>query len=813
MRAVTFLALLLLSSTAAAQQITLPARGSRTVELWVLKATQTVTLVKRDLNIYAGADILSYELKDAAGEVVQSGALPDDGITAKGGGAGKLQSVTLKPGAEGYHTLRLTSPQSDCIYDISSTVPSGTRVQFKGGSLTLNDYNKGGNLYLLGPTGGGSITMGTWHAGGVGQTINLLGKGTLSQVNITKTHTDYTLTIPASAAGQVLTLNIPKMDVYLSSKQVAGYALSTHWIIPAGILDGIYPLGVNRAVAPGGSSDFQLRLKNSGTTARKYLLTLSPGSGGFSLALVPKKPATVTVAPGQEKLVQIRLSCAAGTKVGAKATLPVHMAQTGAWPHRIKVHATAAAPAVVKRARPFLFYSKADIAAANKRAADPMQAWAKTGRDALLKSADAWLTLPVDMPTGEGAWSGFYVCASGPSLTYDSTKPKAHLCKVEGKVYTGEPYDGCWRTRRYGELARAARTLGLAWRLTGKSAYAKRAASILLGFSRVYLSHKIHDNRWGSAAQTATPSKSAGRLLSQTLSESSWLIPVLAAYDAVATSGQLSQAQRADIEHNLLRPAVALIQSNDAGKSNWQAWHNAAIGAAGYCLGEPAWVTAALSGKSGFAYHMKASMLSDGFWYEGSIGYHLYTLSAYRWLALAARHTGQDLYKAGLLKMVRAPLLMALPDLSFPKLNDGGTGGVWSMHGALEAAAAFSTDKDVRAVLHTLYTVQKRSRSSEEALLLGANLGATSSGYTLTPYNYTATGYAVLRGGDGATSTYVGLDYGPHGSWHGHFDKLQLLLYGAGALQLPDMGTTAYRLPYHAGFFKQTLSHNTVMLD
>lgn len=808
--------LLLLPLSAAAQSIKLPVRGTRSAALWVTAPTQTLTLLKRDMNIYAGADLLVYEVRDAAGTVLHKGSLADDGNAAKGGGAGTLQSASIKLAlGAGYHTVRLTSAGSDAVFDLQAV---GAKVQWAGGSMMLNDPKLGGSLYLHAPAKGGTFTVATWHTGGAGQTVALREAGkTLGSVTLAATHTNYTITLPAapaSGAARVLELVLPKMDLYFSSAQVSAYASSPANLFPAGLTTGIYPLAQDRAVAPGGISPFQLRLKNRGTSAATLTFSLPGPASGFSLALPAGQPKAVALQPGQEKLLPLILSCAAGVKVGTKAALIIGVAHSAypGWPASVRVNAVAAAPAQVKRTRPFLYYSAAEIAAANTRAADPKQPWAKTIRDGIIKSADAWLTLPINVPTGEGAWSGFYVCNSGPGLTFDRTQPTQHLCKVEGKVYTGEPYDSCWRTRRYHELNRAARALGLAHRLTGKAAYAQRAAAILTSFAGVYMSNRVHDNKWGSSAQTATPSKSGGRLLSQTLDESYWLITFLSAYDSVAASGQLTVAQRVDIEHNLIRPAVAKIQQYDAGKSNWQAWHNAAIGAAGYALEVKPWITAALSGSHGFGFHMKSSMLADGFWYEGSIGYHLYTLSAYRWLALAARHLGQNLYKQGLDKMVRAPLLMALPDLTFPKLNDGGTGGLSSMRGALEAAAALTGDKDATAALRLLYNDQKLSRSSEEALLLGASLG-TGASTTFPPFDFTATGYAVLRGGAGAGRSYLGLDYGPHGGGHGHTDKLQLLLYGGGALQLPDMGTTAYRLPYHAGFFKQTLAHNTVMLD
>jgi hypothetical protein len=57
------------------------------------------------------------------------------------------------------------------------------------------------------------------------------------------------------------------------------------------------------------------------------------------------------------------------------------------------------------------------------------------------------------------------------------------------------------------------------------------------------------------------------------------------------------------------------------------------------------------------------------------------------------------------------------------------------------------------------------------------------------------------------------LDYAPHGGGHGHPDKLQLLLYAGGQLVAPDVGSIHYGVPLHREWYKQTVSHNTVVVD
>ena len=83
-----------------------------------------------------------------------------------------------------------------------------------------------------------------------------------------------------------------------------------------------------------------------------------------------------------------------------------------------------------------------------------------------------------------------------------------------------------------------------------------------------------------------------------------------------------------------------------------------------------------------------------------------------------------------------------------------------------------------------------------------------------------ATGYAVLRSqpdGDGqpspATEQYALLKYGLHGGGHGHPDKLGLTLYAQGSRLAPDLGTPGYGIDLFQGWYRQTISHNTVILD
>ena len=87
---------------------------------------------------------------------------------------------------------------------------------------------------------------------------------------------------------------------------------------------------------------------------------------------------------------------------------------------------------------------------------------------------------------------------------------------------------------------------------------------------------------------------------------------------------------------------------------------------------------------------------------------------------------------------------------------------------------------------------------------------------------YDASGLGILRSrtpdfagktvGDMPDNCLI-LDYGPHGKWHGHPDKLSVTFWGRGQMLAEDPGCLGYGNPMHWGWYKSTLAHNTVRID
>jgi hypothetical protein len=429
--------------------------------------------------------------------------------------------------------------------------------------------------------------------------------------------------------------------------------------------------------------------------------------------------------------------------------------------------------------------------------------WAATVLGELRRRADNW---PSDherefglsqwaLPTAGAGWSHAYVCPDhGVRLKQDGGK---NLCPIDGKDYHGWPIDNVVYMQRNDDNAGAARDLGLAFRLTGNPAYAEKARRIFSAYADLYLRLPIHDN------DNRPNTKTGARVLSQTLSEAKWLVPLAFGYDLVRDS--MPAAERERFETNVLRGAAAVIRRNDAGKSNWQSWHNAALLAAGLLTGDKELVTLAIDGPGGFRFQLRESITPDGPWYEGAWGYHFFALDPLFLTREMAERANLAVPEAPALKrMLDAPLECVFPDGSLPAFNDSGGSRLAGEARYYEIGYRLFHDPRYLAVLDG-------TTRGREALLWGEASLPAGRPPELSSAVLPVAGVATLRV-RGSDHT-VGIKFGPHGGGHGHNDKLTFVSYANGARQAADPGTQAYAAPSHSTWDKTTVAHNTIVVD
>jgi hypothetical protein len=450
---------------------------------------------------------------------------------------------------------------------------------------------------------------------------------------------------------------------------------------------------------------------------------------------------------------------------------------------------------------PHLLLNPSDCARMDRMA--NLHVWAKEVREQLLDDATDWPEPHVRefglkewaLPKEGAGWSHDYVCpVHGVRLHQERGK---NICPVDGKDYHGWPIDNVVYMQRNDDNARAARDLGIAYCLTGNTEYSGKVARIVNAYSDLYPTLPIHDN------QNRRDTIRGARVMSQTLSEAKWIVPLVFGYDLVRDA--MPQADRARFETKVLRNTAAVIAKYDAGTSNWQSWHNAALLAIGLELNDRALIDLAINGQSGFHFQLLHSITPDGPWIEGSWGYHFFALEPLlltREMAVRADIPVPD--AADLKAMLDAPLKCVFPDGTLPNFNDTGLVKLSSEAKYYEIGYRIFQDPQYLNVLDD----QPRGL---EALLWGTDVLPSASPPKLESGLLASAGMATLRNPDNDHT--IAIKFGPHAGGHGHFDKLTFISYAGGAHLAVDPGTQAYGAKSHTTWDKMTVAHNTLIVD
>jgi hypothetical protein len=457
--------------------------------------------------------------------------------------------------------------------------------------------------------------------------------------------------------------------------------------------------------------------------------------------------------------------------------------------------------------------------AARARAASPRLA---SARDALDRQSASYRTLLPALPERQaGYYHEFFCPRHAVQLIFDPQQPHHHVCPVDDEVFVGEPFDSAWIWSVNDMLGDAALKLAFRAFLRGNEATdssddaatdRQRAAGILTGYADRYRTMLpglvLHPNHPGVVAFSG-------------LDESVWIIRV--AWAHALLDGMLPADVDRKIRDDLLRPAAEhLYRVRWPEIHNVTCWNNAAIATLALALGDEALLADALDSPLGLRAQLAEGVRADGFWWEGSLSYHYYTLAALVWTMRALRASGRDFDDRGVLRrMFQAPLEIAFPDLTLPAIHDcwyfiGLTGevghGIPNAAGFYETAYAWYGDASFAWVLDQNYA---RGRTVPfEALLDGAPSLPDTPAPTPTSYHTFDSGLAVIRTWPSSGQpTYLLLKSGPDARDHGHPDQLSIQLFASGVRMTADLGTPGYGISLNDTWYRQSASHSTILLD
>jgi hypothetical protein len=411
-----------------------------------------------------------------------------------------------------------------------------------------------------------------------------------------------------------------------------------------------------------------------------------------------------------------------------------------------------------------------------------------------------------------------YACPRhGVELRYEEFRPFEHRCpKDSTEIYRGGKYDMAWAGWYNRLLANHLVWMGLLHATYGEEKYAAAGKEILMGFARLYLTYPTDNTILGPA-----------HVFFGTLSESFWGVDMAYGYDLLYNYDGFTPQDRITLKDSLFYPLAYITQKFPESASNRQLWYNNVSAAVGFLYGDRELIEFAIDGTYGFRWQLGSALPESGFWAEWS-GYHYVALRGMIHLAEMARHNGYDLYRmeiAGrsMKKMFDAPFQVILPNFEFPRSKDSGGGSILEYAPYYEVGYAVYRDPVYLALLNATH-VQRGVQVVGETSALGReaepvtpfalvpDLPGTETAFTPnSSVNLEGNGFAILR--SIVPQTYLYLDYGIMGGEHGHPDRLQIGYYAGGRNWIVDPLNESYMNPNLQLWYRQTVAHNTLVVD
>ena len=413
-----------------------------------------------------------------------------------------------------------------------------------------------------------------------------------------------------------------------------------------------------------------------------------------------------------------------------------------------------------------------------------------------------------------------YTCPTHDvELSYEYFSPFRHRCPRDtNEVFSGGKYDAAWAGWYNRELATNLMWMGILYQLYEDHRYADAGREILMQFAEMYLNYPTDNTILGPA-----------HVFFGTLSESFWGVDMAYGYDLLYSYGGFSSADHRLLKEKLFTPLAHITQLFPESASNRQLWYNAVSAAVGFLYGDENLIHFALKGKYGFEWQLGSALPESGFWPEWS-GYHFVALRGMIHLAEMGRHNGLDLYHARIAgrtikDMFDVPFAVILPNYEFPRSKDSGGGNLLEYAPFYEVGYAVYRDTRYLALLNLTGTKRGtqivgetsglgRSRTPITIFNLVSDLPRdTTALYSEHSIDLKGNGFSILRNGLGSDRRYLYLDYGIMGGEHGHPDRLQIGYYARGRNWIVDPLNESYFNPNLQLWYRQTIAHNTLVID
>ncbi|MCE5179616.1 MAG: alginate lyase family protein [Porphyromonadaceae bacterium] len=372
---------------------------------------------------------------------------------------------------------------------------------------------------------------------------------------------------------------------------------------------------------------------------------------------------------------------------------------------------------------------------------------------------------------------------------------------------------------------------GALYQISGEEKYAIFVREMLKEYAEMYPRLPLHP---------VTKSNYRGKIFWQGLNESVWLVYTAQAYDCIYDF--LTIEERKYIENRLLYPMAEFLSKDNLSTfnriHNHGTWAVVAVGITGYATGNKDLVDKSLygfykDGKGGYLAQINQLFSPDGYFTEGPY-YQRYALHPFITFARIIDNNQPELdifgYKDSvLLKAVESQLQLADSNGLFFYLNDA-LEKTWHSEELIYALdIAYSKNPENCKSFLSIAKGQNRVILTGDGLKVAQAINNKeekpfrSKSVLLRDGSKGDEGAVAILRAENEDETTAVFKYTSHGLSHGHFDKLSISFYDQGNNILQDYGAVRFLnieqkngghyLPENNSFAKQTIAHNTIVID
>ena len=436
-----------------------------------------------------------------------------------------------------------------------------------------------------------------------------------------------------------------------------------------------------------------------------------------------------------------------------------------------------------------------DWAGAKTRVAtDPAwAAWLKAER----ASVDAWMAKHHDRVEWVAGWSHDGVSPKdGSALRWTDQIPGEEVpfftSPSDPKVTFTPKLLAWWvvefRGRHVETMTRAARL----WRLTGDDRYAAWAIGQMDFYADNFL-------RW-----EAPQPKQGARLFWQTLTEASNLVKFTETVRLLGARVPAAQLQR--WRTSFFQPEVVVLNANFQQIHNIATWQRCAVAQVALLFGDEAMWRHALDSKYGLRAQMAQGITSDYLWYEQSLGYNSFVVSAVNTLFTAAGLSGRaaelSLEMATAENLMLSTLYLRFPNGQLP--NPADNKGIPTAPNPATFAANY------RVFPTTLGLAEVAGRRDWDTLLdPPAPAPRAFVPPPVTSRSFETTRMALLKSGP----WQVFLHYGQLTKSHSQSEALNYSAFFGDTDVTHDDGVVGYGSPLYKGYYQRGLNHNVPLVN